>query len=260
MRIVLIRPERESAVVASRVVSSEAHTRGLSTNLTVLRTARVRLVGESPERKAEVLGVQDAAGLYRSLHRASVLVLAFTAVYVRRDPSRDPPARRASVPLEMFVGHKGVFGLVRREADIERHLVRYAAWPGAQRCRGEDDPRILPLHVFDTSQDWRGLPDPTAERAFEKLYGGPRKLRDEGAKEWQRAHHYHGSDPLTVGGCELKPGLHWDVSPATRKATLHTTNEVWHLSNPGAYLNVYPDAEVRLTRRVSGVKRVWPRR
>lgn len=259
MRVVLVRPERESEEVASRVDASLSRARGLKANLSVLRTARVRLVGESPERKAEVLGVQDSAGLYRSLHRAAVLVLAFTAVYVRRDPSRDPAARRAAVSLETFVGHKGVFGLVRSEADIQRHLAECAAWPGAQRCRGEDDPRILPLHVFETNRDWHELPDPTAEREFTKRYGDTRTLRDEGGKDWQRAQHYHGFDPLTVAGCRLKPGLHWDVSPATRKATLHTSNEVWHLSNRGAYLNVYPDAVVRRTLRAGGVKRVWPR-
>jgi len=259
MRVVLVRPERESDEVASWVTAASAHARRMSINPSVLRPTRVRLVGESPERKAEVLSVEDATGLYRSLHRASVLVLAFTAIYVRRDPSRDPPARRASVSLETFVGHKGVFGLVRSEGDIERHFARYAAWPGARRCRGEDDPRILPLHVFETRRAWRELPDPAAEQAFEKLHGQTRLLQDEGAKDWQRAQHYHGVHALTVAGCRLRSGLHWDVSPARRKATLHTSNEVWHLSNRGAYLNVYPDAQVRRTRRASGVKRVWPR-
>ncbi len=78
--------------------------------------------GEGPGRRSQFLEILDARGLYRSLHRAEVMVVTLTEVYVRRDPSRDPPARRTAMSLGEYVKHKGLFGLVRGDGDVDVHF------------------------------------------------------------------------------------------------------------------------------------------
>jgi len=168
----------------------------------------------------------------------------------------------ASLELEHFVAYKARYGLVRDAADVERHLSGFEAWCGTHACDGQDDPRILPLHVFETDKPWLTLADAGTARAFGSRYGPPSSRRDDGGKCWDRALARHGGPQLAVAGCPLPVGTHWDVRIAEQRtsvATICTADGVWEMRGPGAYVNVYPDSGLRKTKRASGVRKVWPR-
>jgi len=112
--------------------------------------------------------------------------------------------------------------------------------------------------MFETDRDWSRLGDPSAAALFQRLYGRPHVRTDKGGKRWRRADHKHGQEVLHVAGRELAPDLHWDVSPV-RRARLVSANEVWKLDSRKAYLNVYPDGNIRFShRKASGAKQEWP--
>ncbi len=258
-RVVIIRPGTDSDSVsrlvnrASRLVDQASHT------LTVYRSRRVRMSEEATERSVDFLEPDDAHGLYRLLHQGRVLTLAFEQTYIRRDPRRDPPARRAAVAVDSFIRYKGLFGLIRSERELTAQLDDFQRWcEGAPGCTGIDDPRALPFHVFTTDVEWNALGTPDTDRAFQNRYGQPQGRQDDGGKDWNRANHLHGSLRLTVSGCDLPDGAHWDVTATRQKALLHTANGVWLLdARRRTYANVYPNAQVRLTsdRRC---RKLWP--
>jgi hypothetical protein len=226
--------------------------------VTTIRARSQRMWEESAERKADFIEPLDARTLYRALHREAVLVLALGAVFVRRDPQRDPPARRQAVKLETFVAHKASYGLVRGSNDIIEAVADFeAASRSAPACTGIDDPRALPLHVFETEADWGDLGDPACDRRFASRYGRPASRCDDGSKYWERARHFHGGLSLTISRTQLPAGAHWDVSIDRGRATLYTTDEVWHLrSGRQEYVAVYPNAYVRRPGR-SRCRCVW---
>lgn len=256
--IFVVRPHKESREVAAHVETCRARVEASSVRLTTFRTERARLVGEAPERAVDLLGTDEAAGLYRALHRERVLVIAFSAVHVRRDPRRDPPARRAAMTLQTFVQHKAYFGMVRGAGETSALFQRYAGWCQEVQCEGELDPRALPLHVFETRRDWTDLGTPAGDRRFGALYGRPGTRRDEGGKNWSRAHHHHGGPALVVAGCALPAGMHWDVGSDGGVTTVQNSREIWRLRGRGAYVAVYPDAGIRSGRGRGTAKRVWP--
>jgi hypothetical protein len=257
--LVLVRPEKESDQVAA--LAAEARAVAKEQGLPLLKTYRARrgaVTGEPWQRPVEFLGPSDARGLYRSLHQWRVLVLAFTAVYVRRDPSRQPIERRAALDLETFVEHKAAFRLIRAADDISAAMTEFGTLESPLSCEGEDDPRCLPLHVFSVDRNWSGLSTHSGREAFAKVYGGGRSRLDGGRKRWTRAHRhaYHGSEILIVASRELPRGTHWDVTSERGTARLLTSSEIWKL--PAAargYANVFPDAYVK---KGKGARRVWP--
>ena len=258
--VFLVRPEVDSTDVArlANAVRRRAEQQGLA--FTTFRARSVRMSGEGPGRRSQFLEILDARGLYRSLHRAEVMVVTLTEVYVRRDPSRDPPARRTAMSLGEYVKHKGLFGLVRGDGDVDVHFNQFAVWrsepPG---CAGIDDPRALPFHVFEASGDRSSLRDAGWDRRFRHRYGPANRRTDDEAKVWSRATHHHGVDQLAVCRCFLPRGTHWDVSTGRQKVALRTSHEVWQLTDrPHDYVNVYPDAFVR-NAPGSTARRVWPR-
>ncbi len=222
------------------------------------RAEEGRLVGESPARPILLLKPLDAQRLYESLHLDHVLVLTFSTVWVRRDPSRDPPTRRSALKLETFVAHKSVYGLVLDAQKIDTLFRRHSALPTDVGCTGDNDPRVLPLHVFETEHDWSALGDPSVDRKFYERYGSAQRRVDDDGKVWSRpgAGAYHGGGVLTVARRALTQGMHWDVSTDRRKATLYGAHEIWKLSKHGGYVNVHPNAYVRGTTR-STARRVW---
>ena len=213
--------------------------------------------GKSPERKVNVLRPDHASGVYSDLHRTRVLVLAFTAVLVRRDPSRDPPVRRAALTLEQFVAYKGTYGLIRGNSSVDESFDRFKAWRAQADCTGERDPRVLPLHVFDGDTVDLDLNTSAGAAAFRRQFGPPRRRIDAGRKIWTRAERraYHGFVELEVAGVGFTPGMHWDVG-STRQARLLTSHQVWKLRGKRSYLNVYPNEYVRAGR---DAMRVWPK-
>jgi hypothetical protein len=257
--VVLVLPERESADV--RRLSSCVRKKASSSGVDVVKTFRAKrgsVAGEAWKRPVQFLAPRDAYQLYKRLHRERLLVISFTTVFIRRDPSRDPAVRKEALTLSTFVDHKAHFELVRGESSIDPTFDRFAASLAETVCEGEDDPRCLPLHVFTTDRLWPQLRDQAGRRAFRKRYGPPRERNDDRGRRWARAERgaFHGRDILVIAGCELAAGIHWDVSGGRGAADrLTTANEVWKLGRQG-YINVYPDAYVHATDR-STARRVW---
>lgn len=209
-------------------------------------------------RHEELLKPEDAIGLYRKLHEERVLVLEFGHMWVRRDPRRDPPVSRAAIPLQRFVAHKASYGRVNKASDIAGHLAAHAAWCAAPSCRGDSDPRILPLHVFATTEASPALETDDERKAFADAYGSPSRRTDSEGRLWKRGPNHGGwSEIVTVAGTQLSRGLHWDVEFERGEGHLYTAHEVWKLS-AGAYLNVGPSSDVRLAKRRSNAKKIWP--
>lgn len=259
-RVFAVVPERTSTqidelLVAVRVLAAERNW-----SVRVRRTESVRVAGEGWERRAELLRPKDAAGLYRELHRTPTLVLAFAAAMVRRDPSRDPPVRRAALRLEEFVAYKAPFALLRGHDDPPRIFAEFETWLDEVHCDGDADPRVLPLHVFSVGPRRPDLADSGGAAEFREQYGPASSRRDAAGIDWRRAdpRALHGGEALDVAGRSLPAGFHWDVSRRRGSIRLTTAEEVWKLAGRGAYLNVYPDAHVRPPKD-RRVRRVWPR-
>jgi hypothetical protein len=257
--VVVVLPERDSSDV--RCLRRRVRDKASSSGVEVVKTFRARrgsVVGEAWKGPVEFLAPGDAYQLYKRLHRARLLVISFTTVFVRRDPSRDPAVRKEALALSTFVEHKADFELVRGASSINDTFDRFAASLAQGSCEGEDDPRCLPLHVFTTDRLWPQLREEDGRRAFRKRYGPPRERSDDRGRRWARADRgaFHGREALVIAGCELAAGMHWDVTggrgPAGR---LTTANEVWKLGRQG-YVNVHPDAHVSASDR-STARRVW---
>jgi hypothetical protein len=228
--------------------------------VSVRRTESVRVAGEGWERRAELLRPEDAAGLYREIHRTPTLVVAFAAAMVRRDPSRDPPVRRAALGLEEFVAYKAPFGLIRGHTDPARIVAGFETWLAGVHCDGDADPRALPLHVFDAGPRCPDLSAAEGAAAFAAQHGHASGRTDADGVDWRRAdpRAFHGGKALEVAGRVLPAGFHWDVSRRRGEVRLTTAEAVWKLAGKGTYLNVYPDAHVRAPKDPR-VRRVWPK-
>jgi hypothetical protein len=257
-RIFAILPERSSPQIDEMLSAARILTEERDWPLSVRRTKRVRVVGEGWERGVQLLSPTDASGLYRQIHRTPTLVLTFATVMVRRDPSRDPPVRRAALRLEQFVAYKAFFCLLRGHGDLARTVSGFDAWREAVHCDGEDDPRVLPLHTFALGPRQPDLDTAEGARIFRAQHGNASARTDDQGVLWGRAEHgaRHGGGALTVAGRTLPNGFHWDVSRRRGSVRLLTAGEVWKLSGRHAYVNVYPDAHVRAP-GMRQVRRVW---
>ena len=233
----------------------KAESLGMGTK--VLRTGRVRVQGDGWDRTAELLAPEHAAGLYRALHEARCLILSVaSALWVRRDPSRDPPVRRAATHLEDFVRHKGLYRLIRDPRSLAAAFDSFNRLTTSSGCTGDDDPRVIPFPTFTTDLPVENLSTEGGRRAFRARYGQARKMIDARRLRWEVGPP-HGREQLWVANVPLSRGFHWDVS-ASSDLAMFTPNEVWKLKPP-AYLNVDPDTRVRKTRAGSRAKQVWPR-
>lgn len=257
-KLIIVRPPNPAEEVTRLETACRARAERDGLPIRVYSAQLVATRQEEWGRKVQMLEARHAGALYRALHRERVVVVAFTAVWVRRDPRRDPPVKRAALRLKTFVEHKALHGLVRDGKAVDELFDRYIDWCRAVRCTGENDPRVLPLHVFETRRDWSLLGTPDADRDFTRSYGRPRHRRDEGGKAWSRAEHgaYHGGAALTVAGHTLAPGMHWDVAVKRGSALVCSADGAWRLSGRSPYVNVHPDGYVRAT---ASSTRVWPR-
>ncbi len=122
-------------------------------------------------------------------------------------------------------------------------------------CSGAHDPRVLPLHVFDNAQPWTDLHLEAGISHFNARYGQATSRLDAVGRGWSPAQVGHGNDVLVIDGFALARGFHWDVQRKKAPERLVTANEVWKIGN-GGYVNVYPDAYVRIGSRHNG-KLVW---
>lgn len=257
-RVFVIRPATERPTVTELLDEATDRSRGQGLDVKTFRSRRVTMFDEARERSAEFLEPDDAHGIYRALHEADVLTVASQKTYVRKDPRRDPPARRVAVSVSEFVQYKGLCVLVRSDREITEALSSLRTWCGAPPgCLGMDDPRTLPFHVFDAESASLGLDEHGARAQFAAAFGSASNRTDLGGKTWSRADHMHGSFAVRVSRCDLPDGAHWDVS-ARRSVLLCVSNCVWKIDGRrGGYANVYPNANVRLTAR-SQTRKVWP--
>lgn len=257
--VVLVLPERESPEVKG--LARNVRTRANASGLDVVKTFRAKrgsVAGEEWVGPVQFLTPGDAHQLYKRVHRERLLVVAFTTIFVRRDPSRDPAVRREALELSSFVEHKAVYELVRGVPSVSEAFDRFAALRAKVACDGEGDARCLPLHVFTTDRLWPELVDDEGRRKFRRRHGGPREWTDDRDRLWARAERraFHGREVLEIMGCQLGAGMHWDVSMGRGSASRVTTaNEVWKLAKRG-YVNVYPDGHIRVTDQ-AGAQRVW---
>lgn len=228
----------------------------------VVRVARQCRVEGGPDQGRPYLLIEprDAAELYAVLHRSRVLVLATAACHVRRNPSPNPSRHRDLVGLAGFVRYKASFGMLRDHGDISRVMERFVGWPSAHACDGLQDPRVLPLHVFDHSTEWAELDGREGVEFFAKTFGSGARRKDAGGRTWEQASAFHGRDSLTIAGYLLPHGFHWDVTRGDGGERIITTHEIWRLLNKYAYCNVYPDGYVRSEGKdARGVsRRIWP--
>lgn len=232
----------------------KAETAGITTK--VLRTVCARVEGEGWDRKAELLAPEHAAGLYRALHLAPCLILTVAgAQWVRRDPSRNPPGRRAATHLEDFVRHKGLYRLVRNPHDLEAAFMAFDRWASTDGCTGDADPRVVPFTTFATEIPVENLGTAVGRTAFRGRYGRARKMTDARGLRWEVGPP-HGREQLQVASVLLTRGFHWDVS-APSDLSMFTPNQVWKL-RPSAYLNVGPDTRVRKTHAGARARKIWP--
>lgn len=258
-RVFALLPQTSSGQVDELLAGARRLAADQGLPLTVRRTRRVRVAGDGWERRVELITPQHAAGLYRELHRAPTLVLAFGSMFVRRDPSRDPPVRRAAIRLQEFVAYKASFSMIRGHNDVPRAFSEFSGWQDEVHCSGEADPRVLPLQVFALGPRNPDLATTDGAAVFREQHGPPSSRTDGDQVKWKRAdkNAFHGGQSLAVAGCDLPAGLHWDVSRSGRSIRLTNSSQVWRLTGRRAYLNIYPNSYVRAP-NVAGVRRVWP--
>ncbi|MFP8960765.1 hypothetical protein ACLIYP_09400 [Streptomyces nanhaiensis] len=229
--------------------------------LHVRRAELVRVAGgQTSGRSFNLVRTEDARELYSQIHRSPVIVFSSLGCFIRRDPSSNPVRKKQLLSLEGFVRYKAHFRVFRSPAECARFTEEVCSLSAAFPATSVHDPRILPLHVFDSEQEWRNLQDETGVREFKTLFGRGAVLLDRGRREWVKASDMHGGDVLRVCGIEIPRGYHWDVTRRKGGERITTTHEVWKLPGSNSYCNIYPDGYIRQGQG-SGKNRsrkVWP--
>lgn len=206
-----------------------------------------------------VLAPTDACALYRSLHRAPVLIFELHPSFVQRRPNVKAQDESHLVRLEQFVAHKAYFASVKTNADADCHLDRFAVWHQTVSCEGQNDPRALPLHAFNVDHPWADLVSDDGRKTFNRKYGGTTQRTDPKNRLWRCADARHGREILRVAGCDMPRGAHWDVNSPRSRTELVAANAVWAVPRRG-YVNVSPDGAIRGgSRGTPTAKRLWPR-
>jgi hypothetical protein len=91
---------------------------------------------------------------------------------------------------------------------------------------------------------------------FAHVYGSGSIRVDHEKMEWRLGpRDFHSGVEAHIAGCNLRPGLHWDVKPPSGgPKKIMTTIEAWLVSR---YVNVYPNAHIR--NAAGGAKRIFPK-
>ena len=207
--VVVIAPTSPSEQVTRLAKQCHREAKAAGFTIRTFKTDPEHLRDKPKSGKVDFLTPRDAFDLYQTVHQRVVIVFAYTRVLIRLNPSNRRVNRKQARTLEQFVWHKGFYALINGVPQIADAFARFDEWRGEPRCAGEDDPRALPLHVFDTSEDWRGLGTQTRDADFKKRYGGPRERNDDREKKWCRADRqaYHGKPIVKIAGCAA-PGRH----------------------------------------------------
>lgn len=190
---------------------------------------------------------QDAANLYRQIHRCRVGVWQLGDVHVPITP-QPRPTTNDYIPLRRFISHKAFHCRVQLQ-EIDRQLKSslsdFEGWLQQILCDGEGDPRCLPLHVFRTGFNVDDLATDMGRSRFADIHGPQSSRLDDNQLRWNRpTGPYHGQEVLSVAGRNLARGFHWDVSSQEKRRRITTTSETWEIGSKG-YVNVYPDQHIR---------------
>lgn len=223
-------------------IEAAAQSRGVSARWVL---ARVHRTGQGT--RYALLPPVESTNLYRRLHAVDVCIIAVASIHLRRDPTKDPRSRKDVITLDDLVRYKG-FSATLRPGDgkgaIEAVLSDFESWMRSRDCEGENDPRVLPMHIFSMRQ--LDLDQSADRRRCRDWHGPPGHRRDSAGLTWKRprASELHGRDVLAVRGRKLVAGFHWDVSGAPEDRRICSTAEVWRMARSG-YLNIYPNEQIR---------------
>lgn len=254
--VVLVAPERPGNVhergqwrqtETLRADANRAATaRGWKTRTFRTKLHRSTRPGES-SRPLQLLGGWDAADIYELTHREDVAVIQIgETARVMPHPRQEPSLNRA-ITLADFVRHKAFFAVVSARVPHDDALDRFAATFELVECDGERDPRCLPMHVFAPKHNHDAYPL-TDAAAFKRKYGSPTERTDHSGRLWAKPNGRHGGGALRIRGAAIAAGFHWDVCSTRNASELTTTVEIWSLP-PGSYVNVTPNATVRIGQR-----------
>lgn len=221
----------------------------LGVELIILRTKSRKLSAEGERSRAvNILEPIDANQLYRDLSRHKCFVLSRGSVFVLHDPRRDPPKKRDCIPLQRFVDHRAVYRTLETGVDTVAEVRTMIAKGVPFDCTTYNDPRVLPLHVFDRDAVERRLETDADRSAFRKTYalsGGCWQSAATGIWRPAPAGARHGfAGPSWICNYELPPGYHWDVNAGRLRRTVIATASVWKV-DPQGYVNIYPDSYIR---------------
>lgn len=214
-------------------------------------------------RRSWCLEPGDAMNLYARANRTQVCVFMIREVSVLVDPSKRSATEGGQLlGMRRYVRYKAFVSRIspgETSVVLDGKLDAFADWCSVVACDGENDPRCLPLHVFDSATDQPGLSTAAGRADFQTTFGAPGHRVDSSGFRWQRAAALHGRDQLRIAGQTLATGFHWDVTRAKRGTWLRlcTSNEVWEVQ--GGHVNVYPDSHIRGA-DADGSRRVWTAR
>lgn len=246
-------PSRESGIQRSLRGEVVRVVEDLGWKIGVRRAHRCQVRGGPNQgRSYDLIEPRDAAETYSAAHRNRLLILATGSCFIRRNPSVDPARHRDLINLAGFAQYKASFGMIRTSRDILQFIERFKSWPSEDSCYDPQDPRVLPLHVFDNGGEWLHLEKAEQVAEFTRRFGPGGARADSTGRPWKQSNVFHGKDALSIATYRLNPGFHWDVTRGRGGERLVTTHEVWKFSNQYAYCNVYPDAYVRVGRKLSG--------
>jgi len=230
--------------------------------LRVFRAQERRLTKDGGGRRPiDVLNPVDAHELYQKVHRVRSCVLGQGSLYVLKDPRKDPPSGRDCFTLAEYLCHKVSYEVLQGETSPSAAAAQMLLTPPSD-CSGTRDPRILPLHVFNSQIPSTGLLDSAGRERFRQSYevkGGGWASPSAGCWKQADAHARHGAagpdrEPLRVGRYDLPLGFHWDADAGRHTVTVANSAVAWKV-DPNGYVNVYPDAYIRSGSR--GSHKVW---
>lgn len=264
-RVWLVRTEKQSKDedTYEKVVRAAAQQQGWQYSVRHTTARNVKAERNYPK-ELYVLEPTTACEIYQDAHLINCLVILTHAAHVQIDPSCRPRDVDDLAPLDEFFAYKASLSLIRDWRDVAAAISDFANWPSpAESCVDHNDPRALPLHIFDGDSFWGELDEPEQRKLFKREYefGSLGTRRDFKGHLWKRPkgrHGLYGEDRvrLCAAGLLLAEGYHWDVDKFDGKPAIITESEVWTLARGDTHVNIYPNGKVRGNIK-EGAKLVW---
>ena len=211
------------------------------------------LVVGSEGQRAHLVPRTEAADLYVQLHRTPTAVVHDGKVLVRTAP-HDGMRERTWISLRQFCAYKS-FVTSTRANGFSKWAESYELWATSIECDGTADPRCFPFHSYSSART-ENLESDAMRAAFRRHHyrESARNWLDDDRFTWApaTAQERHGRDPVTIAGCELPLGFHWDLTRRPAKE-VRLADSVYRI---GQHLNVYPDGKARK----ASSKLVWSRK